>query len=114
MSSRQVLKKVIPVEDAISVLQDNDVLATSGYGLCPILRRSIPMGSRWAYGIRRWLLLRQSVCDSSLWHRRRWGCDLWVLLQQFQSFEQLGILARSKLSRTHALQSFGVHGQRAV
>ena len=32
MSSRQVLKKVIPVEDAISVLQDNDVLATSGYG----------------------------------------------------------------------------------
>jgi propionate CoA-transferase len=32
MSSRQVLKKVIPVEDAISVLRDGDVLATSGYG----------------------------------------------------------------------------------
>ena len=32
MGSRQVLKKVIPVEDAVSVLQDGDVLATSGYG----------------------------------------------------------------------------------
>jgi propionate CoA-transferase len=32
MSSRQVLKKVIPVEDAVSVLQDGDVVATSGYG----------------------------------------------------------------------------------
>ena len=32
MSSSQVLKKVIPVEDALSVLQDGDVLATSGYG----------------------------------------------------------------------------------
>jgi propionate CoA-transferase len=32
MNSRQVLKKVIPVEDAVSVLQDADVLATSGYG----------------------------------------------------------------------------------
>ena len=32
MSSRQVLKKVIPVEDAVSVLQDGEVLATSGYG----------------------------------------------------------------------------------
>ena len=32
MSARQVLKKVIPVEDAVSVLQDGDVLATSGYG----------------------------------------------------------------------------------
>ena len=32
MSSRQVLKKVIAVEDAISVVQDGDVLATSGYG----------------------------------------------------------------------------------
>lgn len=32
MSSRQVLKKVIPVEDAVSVLQEGDVLATSGYG----------------------------------------------------------------------------------
>ena len=32
MASRQVLKKVIPVEDAISVLHDGDVLATSGYG----------------------------------------------------------------------------------
>jgi len=32
MSSRQVLKKVIPVEDAISVLRNGDVLATSGYG----------------------------------------------------------------------------------
>jgi propionate CoA-transferase len=32
MSSKQVLKKIIPVEDAVSVLQDGDVLATSGYG----------------------------------------------------------------------------------
>ena len=32
MASRQVLKKVIPVEDAVSVLHDGDVLATSGYG----------------------------------------------------------------------------------
>ena len=32
MSSKQVLKKIIPVEDAISVLRDGDVLATSGYG----------------------------------------------------------------------------------
>jgi propionate CoA-transferase len=32
MGSRQVLKKVIPVEDAVSVLQDGEVLATSGYG----------------------------------------------------------------------------------
>ena len=32
MSARQVLKKVIPVEDAVSVLQDGDVLASSGYG----------------------------------------------------------------------------------
>jgi len=32
MGSKQVLKKVIPVEDAISVLRDGDVLATSGYG----------------------------------------------------------------------------------
>ena len=32
MSTRPVLKKVIPVEDAVSVLQDGDVLATSGYG----------------------------------------------------------------------------------
>ncbi len=32
MSSIQVLKKIIPVEDAVSVLQDGDVLATSGYG----------------------------------------------------------------------------------
>ena len=32
MSTRQVLKKVIPVEDAVSVLQDGEVLATSGYG----------------------------------------------------------------------------------
>jgi propionate CoA-transferase len=32
MGSRQVLKKVIPVEDAVSVLQDGDVLANSGYG----------------------------------------------------------------------------------
>lgn len=32
MGSRQVLKKVLPVEDAISVLQDGDFLATSGYG----------------------------------------------------------------------------------
>ena len=31
-TTRQVLKKVIPVEDAISVLHDGDVLATSGYG----------------------------------------------------------------------------------
>jgi propionate CoA-transferase len=29
---RQGLKKLIPVEDAISVVQDGDVLATSGYG----------------------------------------------------------------------------------
>jgi len=27
-----MLKKIIPVEDAISVLHDGDVLATSGYG----------------------------------------------------------------------------------
>ena len=32
MATSQVLKKVIPVEDAVSVLQDGDVLATSGYG----------------------------------------------------------------------------------
>lgn len=32
MTSRQVLKKIIPIEDAISVVQDGDVLATSGYG----------------------------------------------------------------------------------
>ena len=32
MSLRQVLKKIIPVEDAVSVVQDGDVLATSGYG----------------------------------------------------------------------------------
>jgi len=32
MSSKQVLKKIIPVEDAVSVLRDGDVLATSGYG----------------------------------------------------------------------------------
>ena len=32
MSSKQVLKKIIPVEDAISVLHDGDVLASSGYG----------------------------------------------------------------------------------
>jgi propionate CoA-transferase len=32
MSSEQVLKKVIRVEDAVSVLQDGDVLATTGYG----------------------------------------------------------------------------------
>ena len=32
MSSRQVLKKIIPVEDAISVLHDGDTVATSGYG----------------------------------------------------------------------------------
>ena len=32
MNSKQVLKKVIPVEDAVSILQDGDVLATSGYG----------------------------------------------------------------------------------
>ncbi len=32
MRSQQVLKKVIPVEYAISVLHDGDVLATSGYG----------------------------------------------------------------------------------
>lgn len=32
MGSKQVLKKIIPVEDAVSVLQDGDVLATSGYG----------------------------------------------------------------------------------
>ena len=32
MGSKQVLKKVIPVEDAVAVLQDGDVLATSGYG----------------------------------------------------------------------------------
>jgi propionate CoA-transferase len=32
MSSIQVLKKVIPVDDAVSVLQDGDVLAISGYG----------------------------------------------------------------------------------
>jgi propionate CoA-transferase len=32
MSLRQVLKKVIPVEGAVSVLQHGDVLATSGYG----------------------------------------------------------------------------------
>ena len=32
MSSRQVLKKIIPVEDAISVLHDGDTIATSGYG----------------------------------------------------------------------------------
>ena len=32
MNAKQVLKKVIPVEDAISVLHDGDVLATSGYG----------------------------------------------------------------------------------
>ncbi|HEV8143023.1 MAG TPA: CoA-transferase [Methylomirabilota bacterium] len=31
-TTRQVLKKVSPVEDAISVLHDGDVLATSGYG----------------------------------------------------------------------------------
>ena len=30
--SDAVLKKVIPVEDAISVLHDGDVLATTGYG----------------------------------------------------------------------------------
>ena len=28
----QILKKVIPAEDAISVLRDGDVLATAGYG----------------------------------------------------------------------------------
>ena len=32
MRSTQDLKKIIPVEDAISVLHDGDVLATSGYG----------------------------------------------------------------------------------
>ena len=32
MSAKQVLKKVIPVEDAMSVVQDGDVVATSGYG----------------------------------------------------------------------------------
>ncbi|MEE9325141.1 MAG: CoA-transferase, partial [Dehalococcoidia bacterium] len=32
MNSNQALKKIIPVEDAISVLHDGDVLATSGYG----------------------------------------------------------------------------------
>jgi propionate CoA-transferase len=32
MNTRQVLKKVIPVEDAISVVQSGDTLATSGYG----------------------------------------------------------------------------------
>jgi len=32
VSSEQVLKKVIRVEDAVSVVQDGDVLATSGYG----------------------------------------------------------------------------------
>ncbi len=32
MNSNQMLKKIIPVEDAISVLHDGDVLATSGYG----------------------------------------------------------------------------------
>ena len=32
MSSKQVLKKVLPVEDAVSVLQEGEVLATSGYG----------------------------------------------------------------------------------
>jgi propionate CoA-transferase len=32
MSSKQVLKKIIPMEDAISVLHDGDILATSGYG----------------------------------------------------------------------------------
>ena len=32
MSSKQVLKKVIPVEDAVSVIHDGDVVATSGYG----------------------------------------------------------------------------------
>jgi propionate CoA-transferase len=32
MASRQVLKKVIPVEDAVSVVRDGDVIATSGYG----------------------------------------------------------------------------------
>ncbi|HET9977677.1 MAG TPA: CoA-transferase [Burkholderiaceae bacterium] len=32
MSTTQVIKKVIPVDDAVSVLQDGDVLATSGYG----------------------------------------------------------------------------------
>ena len=32
MASRQVLKKVIPVEDAVSVVHDGDVIATSGYG----------------------------------------------------------------------------------
>src|SRR5688572_5567701 len=32
MSSKQVLKKIIPVEDAMSVLRDGDVLATTGYG----------------------------------------------------------------------------------
>src|SRR5258706_817968 len=32
MASREVLKKFMPVEDAVSVLQDGDVLATSGYG----------------------------------------------------------------------------------
>jgi propionate CoA-transferase len=32
MRSRQALKKVIPAEDAISVVHDGDVLATSGYG----------------------------------------------------------------------------------
>jgi propionate CoA-transferase len=32
MATRQVLKKVIPVEDAVSVVHDGDVIATSGYG----------------------------------------------------------------------------------
>ena len=32
MGAKQVLKKVIPVEDAMSVVQDGDVVATSGYG----------------------------------------------------------------------------------
>ncbi len=32
MATRQVLKKVIPVEDAVSVIRDGDVIATSGYG----------------------------------------------------------------------------------
>jgi propionate CoA-transferase len=32
MASKQVLKKIIPVADAVSVVNDGDVVATSGYG----------------------------------------------------------------------------------
>ena len=32
VAATEVIKKIIPVEDAVAVLQDGDVLATSGYG----------------------------------------------------------------------------------